>query len=230
VNPGVYIGIPSYDGKLHHTTAAGLIQVARFCGEKHLSICVDVIKGDAFIGKARDTLVHRFLNNTDWEDFIFIDADIGFSLDGIRDLMICPEDIVAGMYRVKADRTQFPGLMWEPCMVNDRDSKLVRMQYMPTGFMRIKRKVFETMREKFPEDYYYCGAADGQPQYEFFPCGRTNHHFHGEDIAFCMRAIECGFHIWAIQDIELNHSGDKTFEAKWRVLREVKEPEEEKAA
>ena len=229
MNQGVYFGIATYDGKLHYTTAKGLIEVAMFCGQKHLSFAIDVVPGDAFIGKARDTLVHRFLHNTDWDDFIFIDADVGFSLPGITALMRCPEDIVAGLYRVKTDRVQYPGLMWNPVIVNDRDPALVKMQYMPTGFMRIKRKVFERMREKYPEDYYYAGALDGKPQHEFFPCGRTDHQFHGEDIAFSMRAIECGFDIWAIQDIELDHTGAKTFSAKWRVLREVKD-DEEKAA
>lgn len=227
MNPGIYIGIPTYDGKLDWRTAAGLIEVARFCGEKHLSICVDVVPGDAFIGKARDTLVHRFLKHTDWEDFIFVDADVGFNLEGIKALMRCQEDIVGGLYRVKSDKVQFPGLMWEPVRANERDQNLVKMQYLPTGFMRIKRRVFEKMQEKWPDNYYYCGAAKGDKMHEFFPHGRTEHHFHGEDIKFCMNAIECGFDIWAVQDIDMAHTGPKTYEAKWRVLRPV---EEEKAA
>ena len=97
MNPGIYFGIATYDGKLHYSTTKGLIEVAMFCGQKRLPFAIDVVPGDAFIGKARDTLVHRFLHNTDWDDFIFIDADIGFSLQGISALMKCPEEIVAGL-------------------------------------------------------------------------------------------------------------------------------------
>lgn len=227
MNPGIYIGIPTYDGKLQYQTVAGLVETARFCGEKHLSICVDIVAGDAFIGKARDTLVNRFLKNTDWEDFVFVDADVGFSLEGLKALMRCPEDIVGGLYRCKSEKVQFPGLMWNPCVVNPRDPALVKMQYLPTGFMRIKRRVFEKLRELTPDACYFFGGADGGEQHEFFPHGRTGHQFHGEDISFSMAAIAAGFDIWGVQDIELSHTGPKQYDAAWRVLRAV---DEEKAA
>jgi ABC-type lipoprotein export system ATPase subunit len=54
----IYIGIPTYDGKIHHSTVAGLVQTARFCGEKHVSVGMEVIPHDAFIGRARNLIDH----------------------------------------------------------------------------------------------------------------------------------------------------------------------------
>ncbi len=225
---GVYIGMPSYDGKLHWTTMAGIVQVARFCGEKHLSICVDVIPGDAFIGKARDTIAARFLK-TEFDDLIFIDADVGFNLQGFSALMTAPEDadIVMGLYRVKSDALRFPGLMFDPVEHHPGTRRLIKMQNGPGGFMRVKRRVFEKMIERWPDEYYEAGELK---LHNFFPCGlqqiKPHNIFKGEDIMFCERAQACGFHIWAVQDIELDHTGPKTFGANWNVLR----PVEEKAA
>lgn len=227
MNLGVYMGMPTYDGKLHWSTMAGIVQVARFCGEKKLSICVDVIPGDAFIGKARDTIAARFLK-TDFSDLIFIDADVGFNLAGFSALMTAPEsaDIVMGLYRVKDDALRFPGLMFDPIERHPDTRRLVKMQNGPGGFMRVKRRVFEKMIERWPDEYYVSGELK---LFNFFPCGRTGQMFKGEDIMFCERAISCGFDIWAVQDIGLDHTGPKTFEANWKIDI-LKSVPEEKAA
>ena len=228
MTPGIFIGVPTYDGKVHWTTTGGIVQVARFCGEKRLSICVDVVPGDAFIDKARNTLAQRFLNNTTFDDLVFIDADVGFDLSAFSVIMKAPGDIVMGLYRVKDDQLRFPGLIHEPIERHPEDSKLIKMQNGPTGFMRIKRRVFEKMKEKWPDDWYYAGEAG--KLHEFFLCGRMGHHFKGEDIRFCERAIECGFDIWAVQGIELDHTGPKTFKANWKLDVLVPVEKEEKAA
>ena len=228
---GVYIGIPSYDGKLHWTTMSGLVQTARFCGEKRLSICVDVIPGDAFIGKARDTIAARFLK-TDFEDLIFVDADVGFNLAGFSALMTAPADadIVMGLYRVKADQLRFPGLIFDPVEAHPESKRLIKMQNGPAGFMRVKRRVFEKMIERWPDEHYSSGDLK---LHNFFPCGLVDNAgtkiYKGEDILFCERAQECGFHIWAVQDIDLDHTGPKTFEANWSVLRPVEQAQEQAA-
>lgn len=227
MNPGIYIGLPTYDGKLHWKTMSGLIQVARFCGEKRLSVCVDVIPGDAFIGKARNTIVARFLK-TDFDDLIFIDADVGFDLAGISALMSAPADIVMGLYRVKDDRLRFPGLIWEPLTRHPESRRLIKMQNGPAGFMRVKRRVFEKMAEKWPDEHYPAG--DLGEMHDFFPSGREGNHFYGEDIQFCRRAIECGFDLWAVQDINLDHTGPKTFEANWKLDVLVPSEEPQKVA
>lgn len=227
-NPGVYIGIPTYDGKEHNLTVAGLVQVARYCGEKRLSIAVDVIPGDCFISKARNTLAHRFLTHTNWQDLIFVDADVGFDLAGFAALMKSDAEIVMGLYRVKDDKLKFPALLHEPITPHPTDPRLVKLQYGPGGFMRVKRVVFEKMIQKWPEEYYYAGESqtDDNRMYDFFPSGRVGHQFVGEDISFCQRAQACGFDIWAVQDVPLTHTGPKTYDASWRVLHEVKETQE----
>ena len=211
----IYIAIPSYDGKLHWTTAAGLVQTARLCGEKKIGIAVDVIPGDAFVSKARNVLVHRFLK-TQATDLLFIDADVGFDAQGVIDLCRAEPPIVMGLYRMKTDdKIRFPALMHDPVIRHPGDRRLIKLQYGPAGFMRLRREVFTAMRENWPdEDYVNAGE---EPVYDYFPAGRHKNHFTGEDINFCQRAQVCGFDIWAMQDVALKHTGEKTFESNWAI-------------
>lgn len=211
----IFLGIPTYDGKLHWTTTAGLVQTARMCGEKKIGIALDVIPGDAFISKARNVIVHRFLK-TEATDLLFIDADVGFDVAGVIDLCKAEPAIVMGLYRMKTDdKLRFPALMEDPIVRHPSNPDLIKLQYGPAGFMRLRREVFTAMRENWPDQYYVNSGEE--PVYDYFPAGRVGNHFVGEDISFCNRAQACGFPIWAHQGIALKHSGEKTFESNWRI-------------
>ena len=189
------------------------MQLAAFCGAKGVKFGVDVVPGDAFIGKARSTIANRFMNSG-FDHLMFIDADVGFDINAAKELLRSDVDIAGGIYRVKEDRMKFPALLLEPMVRHEKDTRLLKMQYIPAGFMKVSRKVFEKMQESYPEEYYYAGETK---IYDFFPCGRVGNHFTGEDISFCQRALACGFDIWGVQGIELQHTGAKSFEATWQI-------------
>jgi hypothetical protein len=211
----VYIGIPSYDGKIHWTTASGLMETARWCGEQHVGIAMDVIPGDAFIGKARNLIVHRFLKSG-FRDLVFVDADVGFDLRGIGLLCKAEPEIVMGLYRMKCpDPVRYPALLFDPVERHPSDQNLIRLQYGPAGFLRIRREVFDAMRERWPDEYYVNAGAERV--YDYFPAGRVGINFTGEDLSFCNRAQECGFKIWAMQDIKLKHTGEKSWDSDWAI-------------
>lgn len=211
----LYIGIPTYDHKLHWRTEKGLEEVEMFCLKNKISFAVDVIPGDAFVGKARDVIAHRFMKSG-FRDLFFIDADIGFDVEGIG--LICKAEpaIVMGLYQMKKKPpVRYPALLFDPLERHPSDRNLVKLQYGPAGFMRIRREVFETMKKKWPDEYY---INMGQEHiHEFFPAGRRGNHWFGEDIQFCQRAQECGFDIWARQNIKLSHSGEFCWESEWAI-------------
>jgi hypothetical protein len=211
----VYIAIPSYNGLLHWTTVAGIAQTARLCGEKKIGFAVDVIPGDAFVGKARNLLVHRFLKSG-FRDLVFVDADVGFSAEGIIKLCEAEPPLVMGLYRMKCPPpTRFPALLYDPVIRHPSNPDLVKLQYGPAGFMRVRREVFEAMQEKWPDEYYV--NAGEESLFDYFPCGRVGNHFTGEDLNFCIRAEQCGFDVWAHQGIELKHTGEHCWESNWAI-------------
>lgn len=214
----VYIGIPTYNGEIHYKCVAGLVQTALICGQHKIGFAIDVIPHDAFIGKARNTIAHRFLQ-AGFEDLVYVDADIGFHGESLARLCMADADIVMGLYLMKSTKRQFPALIelngdGSPIQ-HPKNPELVKLRYGPAGFMKVKRRVFEKMAEKWPDEWY--GDADNPKIHDFFPHGRFGHDFTGEDIAFCNRAVECGFDIWALQGVELKHIGEQTWVANWRV-------------
>ena len=191
------------------------MQTARLCGEKKIGIALDVIPGDAFVSKARNVIVHRFLKS-EATDLLFVDADVGFDAQGVIDLCRAEPPIVMGLYRMKCDdKLRFPALLHDPVIRHPSNPELVKLQYGPAGFLRLRREVFEAMKENWPDEYYV--NAGSEPVYDFFPAGRHGNHFTGEDINFCQRAQTCGFDLWAMQGIALKHTGEKTFESDWRI-------------
>ena len=215
----VYIGIPTYDGKLHWTTAKGLMETARWCGEQSIGIAMDVIPGDAFIGKARNLIAHRFMKSG-FRDLVFIDADIGFDLQGIG--LICKAEpaLVMGLYQMKKEGPiRYPALLFDPIERHPSDPNLIKLQYGPAGFMRVRREVFEAMQKQWP-DQYYMNVGE-EKVYDYFPCGREGNNFTGEDLNFCVRAQICGFPIWGMQNIKLKHTGERCWESEWAIDKMV---------
>ena len=213
----IFIAIPTYDHKIHWTCTTGIVQTAHYCAKEGIGFACDVIPGDAFIGKARNLLVHRFLK-TEARDLIFIDADVGFNVEGIIKLCTTVPPIVMGLYQMKKPPpVRYPALLCDPIERHESDPSLVKLQYGPAGFMRIRREVFEAMIKEWPDDWYEYDGEEDEKVYDFFPHGRIGHDFAGEDINFCNRVKSLGFDIWAAQDIELTHSGENAWKSKWAI-------------
>lgn len=218
------IAIATYDGKIHSETMRGIVQTAHFCGMKNIGISIEVRSHDAFIGKARSILAEKFLS-LGFNDLLYVDADIGFSVKEVIRICKAKPDIVMGLYRMKIDgpeetkQVKYPALMTDPIERDEEDPFLIKLKYGPAGFMRIRRNVLEEMAKKWPDEYWYdeIGHNENAKIHDFFPAGRTGNYFTGEDISFCNRALECGFDIYAMQGLELNHFGEKKWPAAWQI-------------
>ena len=204
----IYVGIPTYDGRIEHNTVGGLFNVAYASGKDHLPICLDVIPHDPFIGHARDLMASRFLSIPDATDMVMIDADVGFSSDDFRLLMKVDADIVCGVYPYKKDEEHYPVA---PFMPYQKRGRLVECAFAPTGFMRIRRKVLEKLKETVGT---YQDTEHGL-LHQFFPFGKHGQSWKGEDVQFCLLAQEAGFKVYGLEGLELTHVGRKTWTGKW---------------
>lgn len=218
------IGIATYDGKMHSETVKGLMQTAHFCAKHNIGISVEVRSHDAFIGKARSVIAEKFLASG-FNDLLFIDADVGFSVHEVIKVCKAEVDIAVGLYRMKVEgddeekQVKYPALMCDPIERDAKNPFLIKLQYGPAGFMRIRRPVLEAMMKKWPTEYWIddLGPNHSGKVHDFFPAGRFGNNFTGEDISFCNRARECGFDIWAVQGLNLQHFGDKGWKSCWQI-------------
>lgn len=141
----------------------------------------------------------------------WIDADIGFTADDVERLLAHDVPIVAATYPQKGRRALtchvLPGTEQ---LVFGEQGGLLEVLYVGTGFLLVRREVYETMGQQL--ELPVCNERfPGRPLVPYFlPMLRADgpgHWYLAEDFAFCERARQCGFHIMLDTTIRLQHFG-----------------------
>jgi len=211
VKKDVLIGFPSYDGK----TEIGIAQ------ELYLALYdrnspvkkIHYYNGDSLVTRARNATVAAFLDMPDVDYLMFIDSDIHFSRWQLERLRSHNKGIVGGVYLKKK-------LPYTPVCNNKigDEGNLTLMREIGTGFMMIRRDVFEKMKEAFPERKYkpYSHERPSENYYDFFGVGvdEENGYYLSEDYYFCKKARELGINVYLDQDILVEHSGRMMYPTK----------------
>ena len=228
IRPGkVFIAIPTYSVDPIHEQCL-LTAVVYFCREKKLEFDLVTNPVDSSPTRARNNLVFNFLQS-DCESLLFIDSDILFTPNDILRICSHTEPIVGGFYPAKQegpyndDGSQaFPRLIWNtpPKIDPVRPDGLIRAKYMGTGFLRIKRVVFDVMVNKFGHEigFHPDEHPPGARMYAFFSERPYRYsdapddcRFLTEDWLFCQRCADLGFSVWGDSGILLGHRGAVTF-------------------
>lgn len=205
------IATPAYSGSVSVEYVGALLSGLTDLAQRGIETDVKILPGLCYIDLARDQLAGLFLKS-DCTDLVFIDDDVGFPADGLWKLLQHDRDIVGGIYPKKTETPQWPFIAAADAdgnFVCDPETGLIECEGLPTGFLRIRRNVFEVMTEKFHERRYTNDQGD--ELHEFFPVERIGNRKFGEDYRFCQMARECGFKLWADPDIDFSHAGRKVW-------------------
>lgn len=207
------IAIPAYDGKISITAAFQLPQLALVAQKHGFQVHLAHMSGCSIITRARNSLVNQFLES-DCTELLFIDSDINFTADDVLRIMALggDKDIVAGAYPRRAkDQKFFVDIHFnEHGGVELTEEGLLRVDRIGTGFMFIRRHVFDTLRDIHPEWKYWVDV-ENKHHYSFFDFKVTPEGYMGEDYLFCDRAVAAGFKVWIDPDINLGHFGSTEF-------------------
>lgn len=160
-----------------------------------------LLQGNCHVDDARNAVVRDFLES-DCTELVFLDADVSWEPDALVELCKIDKDLVGGIYpyRRESDEEHMP-LRHLPEIRVEGD--LIEVEGLPTGFMKIKRHVLETMAttaKHFLKD-------DGKPhpvlfERDYFGGGRR-----GGDIRFCMVWRDMGGKVYAAPELRLGHCG-----------------------
>ena len=136
----VLVATPLIDGRGDREFINGLLQSQ---GLFYAWACVE---GQSHISLARDLLAAQFLESG---CDTLIDGDIGFTLADLEKLIVAPRPFVSGMYarKVKNGPWIFKAES-ENTEVDERAGGLLPVRSVPTGFLRIDRKVFLRLIEE----------------------------------------------------------------------------------
>ena len=165
-----------------------------------------MLSGNCHVDDARNRVVQAFLL-TDCTDLVFLDADVSWDPKYLVELVSYDCDLVGGIYPYRREGLSvsfnMPILMIPGDIATD-DQGLIEVIGLPTGFMRIRRKVLETLCE---DARHYANPDDRRSQTPLlFERTLENGTRLGGDLNFCKKWIEAGGSVWAAPEIHLGHA------------------------
>lgn len=228
--PHLVVATPCFGGSVSHLYMISVMKLFRLCQEQAIGAELDLLAGDALVNRARNSMATRFMASAATH-LLFIDADIGFEPEAVMRLLAFDADLSGGVYPAKMidwDRVRhFTGapddlpkaaLRYAAALHTDagvtvRDD-FARARFLATGFMMIKRRVFDVLEHAYPElkfrrlHTHPDPQADHPHRYAFFDCMIDKDGYHlPEDYSFCERWTRTGGEIWVDLNSQLTHIG-----------------------
>jgi hypothetical protein len=198
VLPHVAVCVPAMD-HIHTTFFTDFLQLmvhsATFCAAFH-----PIVVRDTILQRSRSILAGHALKHAETTHVLFIDSDMRFPSYALKMLIDADKDIIGANYRHRSD-------VVDSVARSDDDEKvfsagrtgLQSVLHTGTGFLLIKRAVFEKIEKPWFETTYRHKQDD----------------WLGEDVYFCIRARQAGFQVFIDHDLsrEIGHTG--TTEYRW---------------
>jgi hypothetical protein len=233
----IFIGIPMYGGVCTGENALGHINATKLFLNKGIGYNWQFLYNESLITRARNGLVKMFYE-TNCTHLLFIDADISYRAEDILSMIDADKDIICGVYpkkRIaweKINDALAKGVTGEDLKHYTGDLVINKLNYVDTpidnksepveifnggtGFMLIKRSVFDLLKPHCPT--YTNDMLPGQQEVvtEYFATSiePESNRLLSEDYHFCRLARLNGIKVWAAPWVELGHIGSYKFEGK----------------
>lgn len=237
--PNVLVGTPMYGGLCNGSYALSMMQMVGVFSGVGVPFQYTHLMNESLITRGRNAIADQFLKS-DCTHLMFIDADIGFEPMDIIKMIWADKDIICGIYPkkeinwVQVHKAVLAGVPPEELhkhtgafVVNLIDNAKsatgdintpLEIANGGTGFMLIKRAVFEKLADVVPEynNDVFTSVQDHtqiQPIKEFFDTSipKDSKRLLSEDYHFCRIARKAGFRIWAAPWAQLSHTGTYIF-------------------
>jgi|TARA_A200000159_G_scaffold163610_1_gene190412 hypothetical protein len=229
----LFLATPCYGGLCLEKFMTSVIKLQIELIKEGIQLMIDTTENESLVHRARNVAVGRFMQKTDADLFMFIDADVDFNADSVVRLVRSGHDVSVAIYPKKV-------VMWDQAKTaieqgDDRNMAMLSSSLVanigahrrsvengfvevldgPTGFMVITRKAFEKMHEHFTDlncknDHQnrdfdeYCAVFDCMIDPE-------SRRYLSEDYAFCRRWQQVGGKIYADVHTTLGHVGNLPF-------------------
>lgn len=259
----LYIATPCYGGlvsSLYHMSVINLTNRFNELGVRVKHACIE---NESLVTRARNNMVTMFLSDKEhFTHFMFIDADIQFNPDDILTMLATDMDVLAGTYPKKCIQwnqvqeavyqgipphhlAEFGGdhvinfVPQEGGMLRVDLTKPVEVMDAGTGFMMIRRDVFEKMNAEYPQYKYTPDYTLGIPDFDSWakengvialfdtlivpsPHVEGAQRYLSEDYAFCWLWRKMGGKIFVAPWINLVHHGSYHYRGNIKAVLQMK--------
>ena len=225
---------------IHYTQS--LLELQKLAIKKKTKIVFQLYKS-SLVTQGRNLCVSAFLRSG-MSHLLFIDSDIGFKPESAFRLLDAKKDVISVPYALK-------DMCWDKALYMIKNNKIktvddlkykafyrypfkvanaerievkdgaIEVTHSPTGFMMIKRSVFEKMIKEYPDfEIVQDNVINGKNErvkyfYNFFdtlhdPKTKT---YLGEDFAFCKRWRDIGGKCYCLVNDYISHIGEHQYTA-----------------
>jgi len=208
----IHFMTPCYGGQITEVCFSSYLQWTILALQNNLNFQIDTLSNESNVNRARNSCAAKFLSG-DATHLMFVDADIQFNPTDIVKLVAHNKDVVGGIYPQKT----LPPKMVVNILDNARtEGDLIEVGTLGTGFMLVKRGVFEQMIASGAQKYTDAiglSSVENDNQYDFFNCTIDSQgRYLTEDWSFCRKWRELGGTIWADTTVALAHVGYYRFQ------------------
>jgi len=242
VPPNVFVATPMYGGMCAGFYTQSILQLTKVCADHGVQLSFSFMFNESLITRARNSLAQTFLK-TECTHLMFIDSDILFDPRDIVTMLQADKDIICGIYPKKEINWNSVRQAMDNGVANDQlkfhtgsfvvnlvdyagevtvpIDQPVEIFNGGTGFMMIKREVFDELRPHVPS--YSNDVMDlngsmkqGEPISEYFATSiepETNRLL-SEDYHFCREWRLIGGKVFAAPWVRLAHVGSYAFEGQ----------------
>jgi len=231
----LHIATPCYGGMCGSDYAMSIFKFINLAASLRLQVSIQQLSNESLITRARNLLADHFLKETDGTHLMFIDADISFEPIDIIKLILRKKEIVGGAYPIKQINWEtilknkdsidsVEGLMYSSSsyVVNipqysveksvtlggkiELDNGLLEVTGLGTGFVLIKREVFEKMQKYYDNDWF---LYKDKKVHLFFDTAieEQTREYLSEDYFFTRRWLHLGEFTWIDPTVSLIHTG-----------------------
>lgn len=185
----------------------------KFAAHDAVSTTLKPRVGESLISRARCNSLVDFIES-DRDYLLTLDDDIDVPQDFIIELIAADKDIIGGFYRLKDKDSAHTAIRMPLDRKHEipdfpeifKNDMIVPAKYVSTGCMLVKRSVFLRMIGHYKELHYLQNVTRKQAWALYLPFIHENEYL-SEDWAFCQRAEDIGFEIWAHGGVRCAHWG-----------------------
>lgn len=229
----LFLSTPCYGGLCLEKYMKSIVNLQMLLMREGVQLMLDTTENESLVHRARNVSIGRFMQKTDADYFMFIDADVEFDAQSVLRLLRSGHEVSVAVYPKKV-------VMWDQAREavengDERNMALLSSSLVanigatrrsvvngfvevldgPTGFMMISREALTKMHEHYPElncknDHQnrdfdeYCALFDCMIDPE-------SRRYLSEDYAFCRRWQQMGGKIYADCHTTLGHVGNLPF-------------------
>lgn len=249
----LFIATPMYGGQCHGLYMKSSLDLQMACVKYGIECRFSFIFNESLITRARNYLVDEFLRS-EMTHLLFIDSDIHYEPTDVLAMLALSMkhdnmDIIGGPYPKKSinwnnvaaaarkntsmDPKELEALVgdfvFNPVKGGPQQFNVTQpleVMEVGTGFMLIKRKVFDDFAVAFPEKAYkpdHRGTQhfDGTRKiHAYFDCfiDPVSERYLSEDYMFCQYSRKIGKHVWLCPWMKTQHIGSYMFTGDMRKI------------